>query len=67
MIKKILEKLGIIKQKPWEKYSFGEFFRNASLKEKKEFYSEVMRKSSLRQLKIIEEADKILAERAKQG
>ncbi|MEI6553598.1 MAG: hypothetical protein WCO09_03450 [bacterium] len=67
MIKKILEKLGIRRQKPWEKYSFGEFFRYATEKEKKQLFSEVMRKSSLRQLKIIEEADKILAERAKKA
>ncbi|MEI6478891.1 MAG: hypothetical protein WCO18_01220 [bacterium] len=65
MIKKILKKLGIRKQKPWEKYSFGEFFKYATVKERKQLYSEVMRKSSLRQLKIIEEADKIIAERAK--
>jgi hypothetical protein len=65
MINKLLEKLGIRKKKAWEKYGFSDFFRKATLKEKVEFYSEIMRRSNIRQRKIMEEAEKILAEREK--
>ncbi|MEI6042374.1 MAG: hypothetical protein WCQ00_02290 [bacterium] len=65
MIKRLLQKVGLMKTKPNIRDSFSGFFRNASKKELMDFYKEVIRGSNADQRKVIEEADRILAERAR--
>jgi hypothetical protein len=63
MILRLLRKLKLIKKKTYPKRSLGDFMINAPLEEKKAVYAEIIRRSNARQRKIVEEAERILAER----
>ncbi len=65
MIKKLLSKLTSIKKKEYPKRTLSDFMINAPLEEKQAVYAEIIRRSNVRQRKIMKEAEKILAERAK--